>query len=88
MVGFTAIADYCRINQSSWDKVAPEIGNLIQRAFIDDTVEGNEMRLFKGLVIAEDPTDPMQQYQILYEDGDGEWLSFDALRKLKKASSK
>lgn len=54
------------------------LGRRTRRSFM--APETGDMQPYDGLVVAFDPEDPEQQFQVLYEDGDHEWLSVTGLR--------
>ena len=56
------------------------------KRFSDPDGPEDEMRSFQGMVIAFDPKDTVQQYEVLYEDGDSEWLPESSLRPLLTAA--
>ena len=58
------------------------LGRLVRKEFTDDTSDEPEPRLFDGVVIAYDPADHEQQFEVLYEDDDVEWLPESSLRRI------
>jgi hypothetical protein len=56
------------------------LGRFISRDFTEPGT--TVLRPYEGMVIAFDATSPEQTYEILYEDGEVEWISYTSLRQL------
>ena len=57
------------------------LGRLVRKDFVDTEGTG-ELKPFDGVVIAYDADDPARQFEVLYEDGDVEWLPASSLQGL------
>ena len=78
-VGFAALEEYARRNPRP---LLNYLGRLVSRTFVDPKDPGGAMKPFKGLVTAFDPADLDKTYEVVYEDGDAEWMSAATLRPL------
>ena len=73
-LGFAAVASFSRTTTAP---LPNHLGRLVLKEFIEPT--SGELRAYEGIVAAYDPKDPDQQFQVLYEDWDEEWLPASAL---------
>ena len=58
------------------------LGRIVTKSFVEANDDSGTMRSFEGVVMSYDASDPDQQFEILYEDGDREWLPASAVRPL------
>ena len=78
--GFPPLRDF--VQSARWVPLHDHLGRLVMKQFVDPDSPGDEMRRYQGLVVSFDPADVDQQFEVLYEDGDSEWLPERALRAL------
>ena len=78
--GFDALEAYAAVNPRP---LLNYLGRVVQRSFLDVT-QGPEgtVRPFRGIIIGFDPTNPEQQFEVLYEDKEIEWMSMTMMRPL------
>ena len=57
---------------------------MVAKEFVD--AGSGKLQSYTGLVVDFDPKDPDQQFHVLYEDGDDEWLPASALVAILTAS--
>ncbi len=76
--GFGALAEHSRQLQKPLDNF---LGRLLRKTFADPAAgrTGDPRREYQGMVVTYDPADHVQQFEVLYEDGDVEWLPHASL---------
>jgi hypothetical protein len=64
--------------------LADRMGQRVRRMFVDPDLEGEAMKPFRGIVVARDlePLQASEEFHVLYEDGDEEWLPEHKLSEL------
>jgi hypothetical protein len=64
--------------------LADRLGQRVRRMFVDPDLEGDAMKPFRGIVVARDlePLQASEEFHVLYEDGDEEWLPEHKLSEL------
>ena len=76
--GYDVVSQFA---QRAGGRLLNYLGRRISKTFLSKVVtEG--IRPFEGIVAEFDPTDFDQQYHVLYEDGDEEWLPHSVLTPL------
>ena len=83
--GFAAVAEFAATAPS----LPNYLGREVSKQFAVPGTDGDDMvmRPFRGLVVAFDPADVDQQFQVAYEDGDREWLPLSGLEPLLTATA-